>query len=166
MLIEKNLTMRFASKFIGLSELPGEVSLVFSIAGCHNNCKGCHSPHLQKREGEELTIESLYDILEEYYEDITAVCFLGGDIEPSMIDILDFIKTAYPKLKIGLYTGHEEVCSSIRMRLDYLKLGPYIEEYGPLTSPYTNQRFYKKDRDIWIDETFLFNNNLFNSEEE
>lgn len=40
---------------------------------------------------------------------------------------------------------------------DYIKIGPYIEEKGPLNSPTTNQRLFKYDLDgVEIDITSTF----------
>ena len=33
------------------------------------------------------------------------------------------------------------------MTFDYVKVGPYIEHFGPLNSPTTNQRLYKVTHD-------------------
>ena len=52
------------------------------------------------------------------------------------------------KLKIGLYTGSEHVSEFLWENLDYIKLGPYIEERGPLNNPDTNQRLYKHDSTV------------------
>ena len=57
-----------------------------------------------------------------------------------------FIKNTYPRLKVAWYSGRESLPSFIRLNLhdfDFIKLGPYIEEYGPLNSRDTNQKFYK-----------------------
>ena len=47
-------------------------------------------------------------------------------------------------LKRTLWTGystfrHEEILNN----LDYLKVGPYVEEKGGIDNPNTNQRFYE-----------------------
>ena len=52
--------------------------------------------------------------------------------------------TAYPKLKIGWYSGRRELSPDIKLRnFDYVKLGPYVETKGPLNKPTTNQRMYQ-----------------------
>lgn len=40
--------------------------------------------------------------------------------------------------------------------LDYLKLGPFLQEYGPLDKQSTNQRFYKIENKELVDITFKF----------
>ena len=42
------------------------------------------------------------------------------------------------------------------MEIQRIKLGPYIEELGPLNSKTTNQRFYKVNEKELIDITNLF----------
>ena len=52
-----------------------------------------------------------------------------------------FLHKNYPELKTGWYSGREEMDSAIELKnFNYIKLGPYIEERGPLSSPTTNQR--------------------------
>lgn len=47
-------------------------------------------------------------------------------------------------IKIGWYSGRQELANEIDLRnFDYIKLGPYIKELGPLNNPSTNQRMYK-----------------------
>ena len=63
----------------------------------------------------------------------------------------------YKGLKVALYSGHTEMNSEIADIADYYKVGPYIEELGPLNRETTNQRFYKKDANgKWIDITGKF----------
>jgi len=40
--------------------------------------------------------------------------------------------------------------------LDYIKLGPYVEEKGGLDNPNTNQRFYRITAGKLTDETWMF----------
>ena len=42
------------------------------------------------------------------------------------------------------------------MEIQRIKLGPYIEELGPLNSKTTNQRFYKIEKNKLVDITNLF----------
>ncbi len=48
-------------------------------------------------------------------------------------------------LKRAWYTGQSEIPNNyaLLMLLDYIKVGPYIAEKGPLNSKTTNQRLYK-----------------------
>lgn len=47
-------------------------------------------------------------------------------------------------IKIGWYSGRATLAEEIELKnFNYVKLGPYIEECGPLNNPNTNQRLYK-----------------------
>ena len=66
---------------------------------------------------------------------------MGGDANPSEVDdIAQDIKEYYPELKVGWYSGRQELSKDIDLEnFDFVKLGPYIEELGPLNSKTTNQ---------------------------
>lgn len=60
-------------------EVPGEISLCFSISGCPLRCEGCHSPFLWKEgNGNELTPEYFQTLLDQYSGFATCVVFMGG----------------------------------------------------------------------------------------
>ena len=71
---------------------------------------------------------------------------MGGDASPNTVNYLaKCIKDNYPNLKVGWYSGKEEISKEINPEyFEYIKVGPYIEEYGPLDKKTTNQRFYTK----------------------
>ena len=70
---------------------------------------------------------------------------MGGDAEPDKINTLaSFIINHYNSIKVAWYSGRQELSNHIDLcNFDYIKLGPYKEEFGPLNSRTTNQRFYK-----------------------
>lgn len=122
-------------------EVPGEISVCLSVAGCPLACPGCHSPELWTvRKGTELTQE-LYDgILKKYRNLATCVLFLGGEWEHDrLVSYLDAaISEGY---KTCLYTGLDTVSDQLLARLTYLKTGPWVAALGGLESPGTNQKF-------------------------
>ena len=131
--------MYFYSKNIVFQEVPNEISLSFSIAGCPNNCKNCSWKNCDKKES--LLDKDLYlSFLNKYKSLATCVLFLGGEwVKETLID---FLKTAKDYgYKTCLYTGKNDVSNEIKEQLDYLKVGPYIEELGGLASEKTNQKF-------------------------
>ena len=73
---------------------------------------------------------------------------MGGDGDPLEINRLaSIIREFYPTLNIGWYSGKNLLSKDIQFKnIDYLKLGEYLEEKGPLTSPTTNQIMYKVER--------------------
>lgn len=75
--------LKYAGYDIVFQEIPDEVTLALNLSGCPNGCPGCHSPHLQRDEGEALTPGALERLLERYGREITCVCFMGGDAAPA-----------------------------------------------------------------------------------
>ena len=128
---------------IVLQEIPGEITLVFTITGCSLNCKGCHSPYLWKKgTGNELSDDFIIELINKYKGIISCVQFMGGEWESDYL--LELLKLVQLKnLKTCLYTGKElkDIPKSILQYLTFIKVGPYIEELGGLDSPTTNQRF-------------------------
>ena len=51
-----------------------------------------------------------------------------------------------------MYSGRPEVEPEIYAAFDYVKVGPYVAELGPLNERTTNQRLYHHGEDI----TFRF----------
>jgi anaerobic ribonucleoside-triphosphate reductase activating protein len=95
---------------------------------------------------------------------ITCVLFMGeGKDEDALFKLIDVIRHFYgSRIKIGLYTGSENVSPFLWENLDYIKLGPYNEKKGPLNNPKTNQRLYKHTHEEggfkpgWTDITYRF----------
>ena len=170
--------LKYVDTAITLRELPDEVTLCINLSNCPCHCKGCHSSYLAEDIGELLTITRIEKLINEN-KGITAICFMGGDNDPKLINhyaglvraltttkIVDsFIihkEVKFPKvtipaetemqwqetvplnIKIGWYSGRATLAEEIDLKnFNYVKLGPYIEECGPLNNPNTNQRLYK-----------------------
>ena len=126
-------------------EVPDNITLALNISGCPIHCPGCHSPWLWKDEGLEITEHFLNLLVEKYSEEITCVCFMGGDQDPEYINFLaKCIRGSFPKLKVAWYSGREEISELIDFaNFDFIKLGSYIAEKGGLRSETTNQIFYE-----------------------
>lgn len=130
---------------VSFQEVPDEVSLVISIADCPHRCPGCHSPQLQKPEGNNLK-KDINQLIAKYADVITCVCFMGEgqDIETMHMLIKYVHNLGY---KTCWYTGRTpEENRMLPVVLDYYKYGPYIEELGGLDSPTTNQRMIQFGR--------------------
>ena len=151
--------LKYVDTLVSFQEVPNEISLCINISNCPNNCPGCHSVYLKDDIGTPLTYTKLMRILKDI-RGITCVCFMGGDKEPWEIQRLaQFVKEK--GLKVAWYSGKQELHADIRLaNFDYVKLGPYIEELGPLTSRTTNQVMYKidhlADRPFIVDITSRF----------
>ena len=122
-------------KYVGFDivfrEIPDETTLAINISNCPCHCKGCHSSYLAGDVGEVLTITRIEKLINEN-KGITAICFM------------EWQQTVPLDIKIGWYSGRATLADEIDLyNFDYIKLGPYIEECGPLDNPNTNQRLYK-----------------------
>ena len=135
--------LKYVETLVGFSEIPDEITLCINITGCKIGCKNCHSPYLAEDIGEELTIDSLHELISNN-KGITCVSFMGGDSNPKEIDHLASIVKEYYSLKTAWYSGVQALSKDIHLwNFSYIKLGPYVEKYGPLNSKTTNQRMYK-----------------------
>ena len=148
--------LKYVNTMVTFSEVPDEISLCIEISNCQCHCKNCHSPYLAEDIGEELNSHSLKKLIDDN-KGITCISFMGGDSNPSDIDALaQWVKINYP-LKVTWYSGRQELSKDINLQwFEYIKLGPYIEELGPLNKPTTNQKFYKVEEGNLVDVTNLF----------
>lgn len=131
---------------ITFEEIPDEITLCINISNCQNNCKGCHSPYLKQNIGSLLDFTALDELLEKN-SGITCLCFMGeGNDSEALKKVILYISEKYPKIKVGLYSGREDVtdCGYYFDFLDYLKIGPFKKEFGPLNKETTNQKLFKK----------------------
>ena len=137
--------LKFANHDVVFQEVPDQITLAINISNCPNHCPGCHSKYLWKDVGDELNKNALERLISKN-DGITWVCFMGGDQAPAEVSQLaSFVKQKYPKLKVGWYSGKEEISPAIDIRsFDYVKTGRYDEKCGPLSSPTTNQRMVKR----------------------
>ena len=148
--------LKYVNYDITFQEIPDEITLCINISNCPCHCIGCHSSYLAEDIGEGITLDKIYKLIENN-EGITCICFMGGDSSPKEIDMFArCIKDLYD-IKVAWYSGKQELSKDINLKwFDFVKLGPYIEELGPLNSKNTNQRFYKIEENKLIDITNLF----------
>jgi anaerobic ribonucleoside-triphosphate reductase activating protein len=141
-------------------EIPNEITLAINLTNCPCHCKGCHSKFLWEDTGTELTIEEL-DRLINKNDGITTVCFMGGDASPEAVSLLAEYTHEIRKLKVGWYSGMDELSDKINLDwFDYVKIGHYDEDLGPLNKETTNQKLFrvsKFENDYQLmDITYLF----------
>lgn len=123
-----------------LEEIPDRVSLAVDISNCRGNCIGCHSPFLRQDIGEELTPGVIDSLVADNFG-VNCFLFLGEGRDPSaLLDLARHVRSL--GLDAALYTGRETVEPAFWEAFDYIKLGPYRSECGPLDSRITNQRLY------------------------
>lgn len=149
--------LKYVETAVTFSEVPDEITLCINISNCPCHCKNCHSAYLAEDIGENLDGKALENLIQNN-KGVTCVAFMGGDIDPcAVIGHAKYIKTFYPKLKVAWYSGRQELPKHFNLEpFNYVKLGPYIEEFGPLTSETTNQRFYKVIDNKLEDITYKF----------
>jgi len=148
--------LKYVDTAVTFSEFPDEISLCINISNCPNSCVGCHSAYLKEDIGDQLDRKAIDKLIKDN-NGITCIGFMGGDREPDKVNKLaEYVKSNY-KLKTGWYSGAETLSSKIdRQFFDYIKIGPYIEEYGPLNKCTTNQVMYENDDGKLIDITYKF----------
>ena len=135
--------LKYVDTKVTFSEVPDEISLCINISNCPCHCRNCHSSYLAQDIGTELTFNEVRKLIKKN-SGISCIAFMGGDSEPKRIDALASFVTNHYQLKVAWYSGRQELSNHIDLyNFDYIKLGPYKEEFGPLNSRTTNQRFYK-----------------------
>lgn len=150
--------LKYVDTKVTFSEVPDEISLCINISNCPCHCKNCHSSYLADDIGNPLNKLVLSKLLEDN-KGISCVSFMGGDSDTTHITALaSWVKT-HTNLKVAWYSGKQELADIVSKHLlwfDYIKLGPYKEEFGPLNSRTTNQRFYKVNGKELVDITYKF----------
>lgn len=137
--------LKYTDTQVTFSEVPDEITLCINISGCKIGCKGCHSSYLAGDIGTELYMDELYSLIKKN-KGITCVAFMGGDADPKYVSTLAGLVKMFSKykLKVAWYSGRQELDKNIKLKFfDFIKLGPYIKELGPLDKPTTNQKFYE-----------------------
>lgn len=132
--------LKYVDSKVVFAEIPDEITLAISISNCPCHCINCHSSYLAKDIGEPLDLQHLTNLIDSN-RGITCVCIMGGDVNPSEVDdIAQDIKEYYPELKVAWYSGRQELSKEIELEnFNYIKLGPYIKDKGPLNCRTTNQ---------------------------
>ena len=124
-----------------LEEVPDRVTLAVDISNCRGNCVGCHSPFLKEDVGEELTPEIISQLVADNFG-IDCFLFLGEGRDPkALLELAAHVRAL--GLIPALYSGRSEVDGPYWEAFDYIKVGPYLPNQGPLNNPSTNQRLYR-----------------------
>ncbi len=133
------------------------VSVSLFLQGCHFHCPGCHNPEAWDFNGGEAWVE---DELIKYIISAIAdngiqrnLSILGG--EPLDTDekvefvkqLIYKVKDKYPNIKIVIWTGYnyEDLPINSNMtyilkNIDYLIVGPYIQEQRDITLKWRGSR--------------------------
>lgn len=134
--------LKYTDTQVGFREVPDKIALLINISGCKCHCPSCHSKHLWQDIGDPLTTQALSALIKEN-DGINCVCFMGGEDFEDIKLLADHAKEAHG-ISVAWYTGHDlidlpwETIDSV----DFLKVGPYKDDLGPLDKKSTNQRMY------------------------
>ena len=133
--------IKYKDYYVVFEEIPDKITLAVNITNCQNRCIGCHSPELRENIGKELTTDEIDHIIKEN-DGINCFLFMGegNDLE-TLVNLAKYIKENY-QLSVALYSGREKSEYELLKTFDFIKIGPYIEKYGPLNKETTNQRLY------------------------
>lgn len=156
--------LKYVSTLVGFSEIPGEISLLINLSNCPYHCPDCHSKELWKDIGTPLRIGNLCDLIAKN-TGISCICFMGGDSDlEELYNVFRFCPLLFKDLKIAWYTGRDTIPRDLP-QIDYIKIGPYKKEFGPINNPNTNQKLYVKGKhlhkmdansNMWYDITDKF----------
>lgn len=149
--------LKYVDTLITFQEVPDEITLCVNFSNCPNKCVNCHSSYLQNNIGKQFT----YKVLEGFLKSnkgISCICFMGGDNDHKSINrYAKRVKDKYSNIKVAWYSGNHYISQIIDIgNFDYIKVGPYIEDLGGLTSKTTNQRFYVVEKGKLKDITYKF----------
>ena len=158
--------LKYTEAKVTFAEIPDEITLCINLSNCPYHCPDCHSKYLWEDIGEELTPTKLQELIHDN-RGVTCICFMGGDNDLETLKQRMFeskLQSDYPR-RVAWYTGRDSFPTDFSQYIDYVKIGPYKAEYGPLNNPNTNQRFYAKGHclhkmdanpNMWYDVTDKF----------
>lgn len=158
----EKVRLKYVDTRVTFAEVPDEITLCINISNCPCHCEGCHSPYLAKDIGKDLDEDAIVELLIKN-KGITCIAFMGGDSDPSSINWLaneirkiNDTPGCWTDVKIAWYSGRQELSKDIDLdNFDYIKLGPYMKDRGPLNNRNTNQRFYEVLRVSKIPSRFI-----------
>ena len=147
-----DIKLPIVSRGITMAEIPGRITYYIEIGNCVRDCQGCHSPYLSEPI-DPVNFTDLTELLEDCKKDMNrgadAVLIMGGTTNGIPLETLEKVIRAFSRLlPVGIYSGDAVLSpsTSFLMKLNcltWIKAGEYNEELGGLSSPTTNQRFYK-----------------------
>lgn len=132
--------LKYVDTLVTFSEVPDEVTLCINISNCPIRCPECHSKYLWEDVGTPLNKEELFKLIKQN-EGISCVCFMGGDRAVNSINILaKAVKDNFDNLRVAWYSGQDHIDKELdTYYFDYIKIGSYKPEFGPINNPNTNQ---------------------------
>ena len=136
---------------ITLNEVPDKVAFFIELGSCTQRCKGCHSKELWEEVKEPTSLDVLLKEAEEAIDKgANAIILMGGTCNGLLPEELCIILQALSEIApTCLYSGSDDQklnrFFAEGTNITWIKTGSYKEELGGLSSPTTNQRFYRKE---------------------
>jgi anaerobic ribonucleoside-triphosphate reductase activating protein len=131
-----------------MEEIPDKITLAVNISNCLCRCEGCHTAYLRKDIGDELTPDVIDNILINDLKYCNCFLFLGeGNDRDALFKINQHIKENF-NIETAVYSGRDSVEKDLFDSFDYVKVGGYKKEFGPLNVKTTNQKLYYHGNDI------------------
>lgn len=136
---------------ITLNEVPDKVAFFIELGSCTQRCKGCHSKELWEEVKEPTSLDVLLKEAEEAIDKgADAIVLMGSTCNGLNIKELSIILQALSDIApTCLYSGSDNQKLNFFLaentNITWIKTGSYKEELGGLSSPKTNQRFYRKE---------------------
>lgn len=161
---------------VTFSEFPDEIALCVNITNCPGMCSNCSEPWLLEDKGTLLTNEEIDKLIKDHL-DCTVFALMGGDNDHENVErVANYIHENYPKLKVGMYSGREYFNMRLLNCLDLYKIGRWImpegnvEDWyktncGPLVFPWSNQLYFERVGNLWINATHKFRKNAIGNPE-
>ena len=143
---------------ITLNEIPDKVAFYIELGSCTQRCKGCHSKELWEEVKEPTSLDALITKAEQAIDKgANAIVLMGGtcnrlSIENLLVILQSLSEIAPTCLYSGLDDEETNTYIAEHSGITWLKTGSYKEELGGLSSPTTNQRFYRKETDVIYDK--------------
>ena len=102
-------------------EIPECVSLAVGITNCPFTCPGCHSSYLRGDIGNVLDTNEVERLIDKN-SGINCFLFMGDGLDTDGIcDLAKFIKKEHPEIKVGVYSGYDDVLPEYLEVFDYIK---------------------------------------------
>lgn len=142
---------------ITLNEVPDKIAFYVELGECTQHCAGCHSPYLWEPVAHKTTLEDLQAQADEAIDKgANAIVLMGGTANGlSMEDLIEIINGLEDIAPTCLYSGIDDMdvnrYIAEHSQLTWIKTGSYKEELGGITSPTSNQRFYRKEYEYQIE---------------
>ena len=139
---------------ITLNEVPDKVAFFIELGSCTQRCKGCHSKELWEDVKEPTSLDVLLKEAEKAIDKgANAIVLMGGTCNglhtEELCNILQALSEIAPTC---LYSGSDDQklnrFFAENTDITWIKTGSYKEELGGLSSPTTNQKFYRKEYEL------------------